>query len=84
VKLELHIILSLTHTQQHFREREREMEDIEEGENGGGGEEEVLGSSLTMEKVAAAKKFIENHYRAQMKNIQDRKERYYQTLFLIF
>jgi demethoxyubiquinone hydroxylase (CLK1/Coq7/Cat5 family) len=61
------------------------MEDIEEGENGGGGgEEEVLGSSLTMEKVAAAKKFIENHYRAQMKNIQDRKERYYQTLFLIF
>ncbi|GAU31297.1 hypothetical protein TSUD_315060 [Trifolium subterraneum] len=50
------------------------MEDLEEGENGGG-EEEVLGSSLTMEKVAAAKKFIENHYRAQMKNIQDRKER---------
>jgi len=53
------------------------MEDLQEGENGGegGGEEEVLGSSLTMEKVAAAKKFIENHYRAQMKNIQDRKER---------
>ena len=48
------------------------MEDLQEGENG---EEEVLGSSLTMEKVAAAKKFIENHYRAQMKNIQDRKER---------
>ncbi|MCI78693.1 protein kinase, partial [Trifolium medium] len=41
------------------------MEDLEEGENGGGGEEvEVLGSSLTMKKVAAAKKFIENHYRA--------------------
>ncbi len=49
------------------------MEDIEEEENG---EEEVLGSSLTMEKVAAAKQFIENHYRAQMKNIQERKERY--------
>ncbi|KAJ9183615.1 hypothetical protein P3X46_007440 [Hevea brasiliensis] len=48
------------------------MEDIEEEENG---EEEVLGSSLTMEKVAAAKQFIENHYRAQMKNIQERKER---------
>ncbi|PPR83459.1 hypothetical protein GOBAR_AA37245 [Gossypium barbadense] len=28
-----------------------------------------------MEKVAAAKQFIENHYRAQMKNIQERKER---------
>ncbi|KAH1244612.1 Serine/threonine-protein kinase CBK1 [Glycine soja] len=48
------------------------MEDLEEEENGA---EEVLGSSLTMEKVAAAKKFIENHYRAQMKNIQERKER---------
>lgn len=44
----------------------------EEGENGG---EEVLGSSLTMEKVAAAKQYIENHYRTQMKNIQERKER---------
>lgn len=42
------------------------------------GEEEeaaVVGSSLTMERVAAAKKFIENHYRAQKKHIQDRKER---------
>ncbi|PKA59001.1 Serine/threonine-protein kinase [Apostasia shenzhenica] len=38
-------------------------------------EEEALGSSLTMERVAAAKKFIENHYKAQMKNIQERKER---------
>ncbi|XVE53871.1 hypothetical protein DITRI_Ditri03aG0036400 [Diplodiscus trichospermus] len=47
------------------------MEGIEEEESG----EEVLGSSLTMEKVAAAKQFIENHYRAQMKNIQERKER---------
>ncbi|RVW52375.1 hypothetical protein CK203_072118 [Vitis vinifera] len=41
----------------------------------GSGEEEVLGSSLTMEKVAAAKQFIENHYRTQMKTIQERKER---------
>ncbi|KAH0649300.1 hypothetical protein KY285_034548 [Solanum tuberosum] len=38
-------------------------------------EEEVLGSSLTMEKVAAAKQFIENHYKTQMKSIQERKER---------
>ncbi|CAL9211119.1 unnamed protein product [Musa hybrid cultivar] len=38
-------------------------------------EEEAVGSSLTMERVAAAKKFIENHYRNQMKNIQERKER---------
>lgn len=32
-------------------------------------------SSLTLERVAAAKKFIENHYRSQMRHIQDRKER---------
>ncbi|KAK9149111.1 hypothetical protein Scep_007868 [Stephania cephalantha] len=51
------------------------MEDIEEEEEKKGSEEESLGSSLTMEKVAAAKKFIENHYKAQMKNIQERKER---------
>ncbi|KAG8045925.1 hypothetical protein GUJ93_ZPchr0008g12349 [Zizania palustris] len=44
----------------------------EEGEDG---EAEAVGSTLTMERVAAAKKFIENHYRSQMKNIQERKER---------
>ncbi|XP_043704976.1 serine/threonine-protein kinase 38-like isoform X2 [Telopea speciosissima] len=38
-------------------------------------EEEQLGSSLTMERVAAAKQYIENHYRSQMKNIQERKQR---------
>ncbi|KAF6152332.1 hypothetical protein GIB67_005986 [Kingdonia uniflora] len=32
-------------------------------------------SSLTLEKVAAAKQYIESHYRTQMKNIQERKER---------
>ncbi|KAL5228426.1 hypothetical protein ABZP36_016691 [Zizania latifolia] len=47
----------------------------EEGEDGEDGEAEAVGSTLTMERVAAAKKFIENHYRSQMKNIQDRKER---------
>lgn len=49
---------------------------MEEGENQNRpSEDEVLGSSLTMEKVAAAKKFIENHYKNQMKSIQERKER---------
>ncbi|GMH16533.1 hypothetical protein Nepgr_018374 [Nepenthes gracilis] len=37
--------------------------------------EESLGSNLTMERVAAAKQFIENHYKSQMKHIQERKER---------
>lgn len=45
-----------------------------------------VGSSITMERVEAAKKFIENHYRSQMKHIQERKERYivlfHQTFFL--
>ena len=48
------------------------------------GEDEILGSSLTMEKVAAAKKYIENHYKNQMKNIQERKERYANRLVLLF
>ncbi|XP_020585041.1 serine/threonine-protein kinase tricorner isoform X2 [Phalaenopsis equestris] len=59
---------------------EREMKDAgEERENGGEvaeeEEEETTGSSLTMERVAAAKQFIENHYKAHMKNIQERKQR---------
>ncbi|KAB2038142.1 hypothetical protein E1A91_D03G119400v1 [Gossypium mustelinum] len=50
---------------------------------GGGGEgnqdgitdEEAL-SNITKQKAAAAKQYIENHYKEQMKNLQDRKERY--------
>ncbi|KAK7411903.1 hypothetical protein VNO78_03347 [Psophocarpus tetragonolobus] len=38
-------------------------------------ETEDVGSSLTLERVAVAKQFIENHYRAQRKHIQERKER---------
>lgn len=47
------------------RDEEAEVEELEE----------QLGSSLTLERVAAAKKFIEGHYKAQMKHIEDRKER---------
>ncbi|CAD6233118.1 unnamed protein product [Miscanthus lutarioriparius] len=46
-----------------------------EGEAGADAPAEAVGSTLTMERVAAAKKFIENHYRSQTKNIQERKER---------
>lgn len=49
----------------------------EEGEaEGEAPADAAVGSTLTMERVAAAKKFIENHYRSQMKTIQERKERY--------
>lgn len=44
--------------------------------------EEQLGSSLTLERVAAAKKLIEDHYKSHMKLIQDRKQRYFSSLFL--
>lgn len=45
----------------------------DEGNSANG--EEILGSSLTLEKVAAAKQLIENHYKNQMKSLQERKER---------
>lgn len=32
-------------------------------------------SNVTKQKVAAAKQYIENHYKSQMKCLQDRKER---------
>lgn len=36
----------------------------------------VVGSCLTLEKVAAAKQYIENHYKAQKKHIRERQERF--------
>lgn len=43
-------------------------------------------STITNQKVAAAKQYIENHYKAQMKCLQDRKERYlfFNSLFYVF
>jgi hypothetical protein len=54
----------------------KEDEEEEEEEEGG----DQVGSSLTLERVAAAKIFIENHYKAQMKHIQQRKERFHFSL----
>lgn len=53
----------------------------EEDGNGGNQDsneaiDEALLSSVTKQKVAAAKQYIENHYKEQMKNLQERKERY--------
>lgn len=33
-------------------------------------------SAITKQRVAAAKQYIENHYKEQMKNLQERKQRY--------
>ena len=39
-------------------------------------QKEIPASNETRQKVAAAKQYIENHYRVQKKNMQERKERY--------
>ena len=45
--------------------------------------EEAL-SSATKQKVVAAKQYIENHYKSQMKSLQERKERSVQSTPLHF
>lgn len=40
-------------------------------------------SNVTKQRVAAAKQYIENHYKEQMRNLQDRKERYVMLATLI-
>lgn len=40
-------------------------------------------SNVTKQKVAAAKQYIENHYKKQMKNLEERKERYGFTLAIM-
>ncbi|CAI8602808.1 unnamed protein product [Vicia faba] len=51
-----------------------------DGNNDGNGDlitpvDEGALSDVTKQKVAAAKQYIENHYKEQMKNLQERKER---------
>ncbi|VAI13067.1 unnamed protein product [Triticum turgidum subsp. durum] len=43
----------------------------------GDDEDEPVLSSATKQKVEAAKQCIENHYKAQMRSLQERKERSY-------
>jgi len=44
---------------------------------------EVAPSNVTKQKVEAAKQYIENHYKKQMKDLQERKDRYV-YFYLIF
>lgn len=55
----------------------------ENGESNPQMDEEAL-SSVTKQKVAVAKQYIENHYKEQMKNLQERKERYVQFVLYFF
>ncbi|XWS76232.1 hypothetical protein CRYUN_Cryun01aG0157800 [Craigia yunnanensis] len=68
-----------------LRASTRKKDPSSSGEGGGGGgegegndeanmDEEAL-SNITKQKVAAAKQYIENHYKEQMKNLQERRER---------
>lgn len=40
------------------------------------GQAEEAPSNITKQKAAAAKQYIENHYKKQMKSLQERRERY--------
>jgi len=46
---------------------------------------EVAPSNVTKQKVEAAKQYIENHYKKQMKDLEERKERcvYFYLIFWI-
>lgn len=68
---------------QKFQPRDRTRAAAKKKEDTIGGNEdlnaavdEAVLSSVTKQKVAAAKQYIENHYKEQMKNLQERKERY--------
>lgn len=53
----------------------KKEEAVDDGSNEDSTDEEAL-SNVTKQKVAAAKQYIENHYKEQTKNLQERRERY--------
>ncbi|CAK9309891.1 unnamed protein product [Citrullus colocynthis] len=56
------------------KKKDNSMGENEDGTATDQTDEEAL-SNITKQKVAAAKQYIENHYKEQMKNLQERKER---------
>ncbi|KAL6954888.1 non-specific serine,threonine protein kinase, partial [Sarracenia purpurea var. burkii] len=66
---------------QKFQPRERFRSSTKNKESSTMGKEDSKpltpeeASSITKQKVAAAKQYIEKHYKEQMKNLQERKER---------
>ncbi|KAL4200741.1 hypothetical protein AMTRI_Chr02g255080 [Amborella trichopoda] len=66
------------HKLQHRGDKVKSSAKKKESENGKDGHKpasEEAPSNTTKQKVAAAKQYIENHYKAQMKSLQERKER---------
>lgn len=69
---------------QKFQPRDKLRSNMKKKEPGGSRREDssvhsVSGdealSNVTKQRVAAAKQYIENHYKEQMKNLQERRER---------
>ncbi|KAL6516184.1 hypothetical protein OROGR_019489 [Orobanche gracilis] len=67
---------------QKFQPRDRMRSSTKSKDSMGSGREEPQeelsneeASNLTKQRVAAAKQYIENHYKEQMKNLQERRER---------
>ncbi|KAK7336882.1 hypothetical protein VNO77_17433 [Canavalia gladiata] len=67
---------------QKFQPRDRLRATTRKKDDSNGGDEgpnvpmdDATLSNVTKQKVAAAKQYIENHYKEQMKNLQERKER---------
>ncbi|KAD6120066.1 hypothetical protein R6Q59_026095 [Mikania micrantha] len=62
-----------------FQPRDRLRSNTRRRDSMDGGEDESISeeeaSNITKQRVAAAKKYIENHYKEQMKNLQERRER---------
>ncbi|ONK65743.1 uncharacterized protein A4U43_C06F470 [Asparagus officinalis] len=55
------------------KKKNKEMEDAASGQKPP--LDEAVPSEITKQRVAAAKQYIENHYKMQMKSLQERKER---------
>ncbi|MBA0769705.1 hypothetical protein Gotri_018407 [Gossypium trilobum] len=55
--------------------RNEATSNVEGGGNDEANTDEEALSKITKQKAAAAKQYIENHYREQMKNLQERRER---------
>ncbi|KAK9055700.1 hypothetical protein SSX86_026785 [Deinandra increscens subsp. villosa] len=58
-----------------LRSNTRRRESMADSEDPNSPEMDEEVSNVTKQKVAAAKKYIENHYKEQMKNLQERRER---------
>lgn len=75
---------------QKFQPRDRLRSSTKKKDSMGSGREDPQppmsaeeASNVTKQRVAAAKQYIENHYKEQMRNLHDRKERYVMLATLI-